>query len=134
MLRHSIDICSPLVSRGTGRDKSGPYIRIIHVCSLFVFMLSFLLPSSMSATTSTPDRAYQFTDIADVPIVDPNYIYNQLSYLTSNFQQREAGYTANAGHDQFAAYWSQEMVKNLQGFGPQVRRDEFPIAGWLQAS
>ena len=149
MLRHSIDICSPLVSRGTERDKSSPYIRSIYVCSLFVFTLSFLLLSSLAIATSTSKMAMAGAShmagasmagaspattlragIADVPIVDPNYIYNQLSYLTSNFQQREAGYTANAGHDQFAAYWSQEMVKNLQGFGPQVRRDEFPIAGW----
>ena len=99
--------------------------------SFFVslFMLSFLL-------AATPTSAYQsftvqqVTDAIDFPVVDPLYIYNQLAYLTANFQRREAGFVSNQGHDQFAAYWTQEMVKNLQGFGPQVRKDIFPIQGW----
>jgi len=101
---------------------------------MFIFMLSFLLPLGINANAYTSDTAHTTTYLpqsnTDFPVVDPNYIYNQLAYTTTNFQERQAGYVANAGHDQFAAYWSQEMVKNLQGFGPQVRQDQFPIHGW----
>jgi hypothetical protein len=69
-------------------------------------------------------------DDANFPVVDPLYIYGQLAYLTSNFQQREAGYVADKGHDHFATYWSQEMARNLQGFNPQIVRDDFAIHGW----
>ena len=37
------------------------------------------------------------------------------------------------GHDEFADYWSQEMVRDLQGLGPQVRRDTFPVTWFGQA-
>jgi hypothetical protein len=106
--------------------------RALCICGVLFIMLSFLLPTSTYATTLVPDTAHRSQNIADFPVVDPIYIYNQLSYLTTNFQSREAGYVSNQGHDRFAAYWSQEMVKNLQGFGPQVRRDEFPIHGWRE--
>ena len=71
----------------------------------------------------------------DQPAVDPNYIYDQLAFMATSFQRREAGYDNNLpvavnGHDEFAAYWTQEMQKDLAGFGPSVRRDTFPIAGW----
>src|SRR5437588_4864335 len=68
-------------------------------------------------------------DDVNFPIVDPVYIYNQLAYLTSHFQKREAGYVADQGHDHFAAYWAQEMARNLQGFHPQIARDSFAIQG-----
>ncbi len=103
-----------------------------YTCYMFFFTLSLLLPISTQASTHTAATSYHPLAVADFPVVDPIYIYNQLSYLTANFQGREAGYVANQGHDQFAAYWSQEMVKNLQGFGPQVRRDEFSIHGWRE--
>ncbi|HEV2582050.1 MAG TPA: M28 family peptidase, partial [Ktedonobacteraceae bacterium] len=70
----------------------------------------------------------------DFPVPDPLYIYDQFSYVTSHFQRREAGYTANGGHDQFAAYWAQEMATNLAGFGAQIKRDPFPIHGWRERS
>jgi len=71
----------------------------------------------------------------DFPAVDPNYIYNQLFYMVTHFQRREAGYNNDVppydkGHDKFATYWAQEMVRDLQGFGPQVRQDKFAIKGW----
>ncbi len=71
----------------------------------------------------------------DFPVVDPNYIYQELYTLATEFQHREAGYDTNLpptanGHDEFAAAWSAEMVRDLAGFGPQVRRDPFPVAGW----
>ncbi len=69
------------------------------------------------------------------PTVDPAYIYDQLAYMATHFQHREAGYDNNLpvtvnGHDEFAAYWQAEMLRNLQGFGAQARRDPFHIDGW----
>jgi hypothetical protein len=48
---------------------------------------------------------------------------------------REAGFDTDLppnqnGHDEFAAYWTQEMLRNLDGFGAQVRQDPFTIPGW----
>ena len=106
--------------------------RKIYSCYVLIFILSFSLPLSVDATPSMPNKAYPSQAIADFPVVDPIYIYNQLAYTTSHFQRRETGFTSNQGHDQFAAYWVQEMGRNLQGFGPQVRKDPFPIHGWSQ--
>ncbi len=109
----------------------------IYSCYVLVFILSFLLPLSANANTYASDIVHSTIHFSqsstDFPVVDPNYIYNQLAYTTTNFQERQAGYVVNAGHDRFAAYWSQEMIKNLQGFGPQVRQDQFPIHGWRES-
>jgi hypothetical protein len=105
--------------------------RLIRICCLCVLIYNFLLPVTVSANTSK--ITYRQKTSADFPTVDPDYIYNQLFYMATRFQHRSAGYTINQGHDQFAAYWSQEMVRDLQGFAPQVRRDNFPIAGWKGA-
>jgi hypothetical protein len=106
-------------------------------CYVLVFMLSFLLPLGATANTNVSTIMHSTIHFSqsstDFPVVDPNYIYNQLAYTTTNFQARQVGYVVNAGHDRFAAYWSQEMVKNLQGFGPQVRQDPFPIHGWRES-
>lgn len=118
--------------RKLGKSRSAKVYPGQYICCLLIFTLSLLLPMSTYATSHTVNHAYQPQSIADFPIVDPLYIYNQLAYLTSNFQSREAGFVADQGHDKFAAYWSQEIVKNLQGFGSQVRRDEFPIHGWRE--
>ncbi len=69
------------------------------------------------------------------PTVDPGYIYDQLFYMATHFQRRESGYDNNLpvtvnGHDEFAAYWQAEMLRDLQGFGAQARHDPFPLAGW----
>src|SRR5262249_38487574 len=61
--------------------------------------------------------------------------YDQLAYLAAHFLRREAGYDTNLppevnGHDEFATYWSKEMLRDLEGFGAQVRRDPFRIEGW----
>ena len=106
--------------------------RTTYLCYLLFLTFSLLLPTSTYAATHAPGVAHPSQASADFPVVDPLYIYNQLSYLTTNFQRREAGYVTNQGHDRLAAYWTQEMVKNLQGFGPQVRRDNFPIHGWRE--
>lgn len=104
--------------------------RVFYSCYVILFTLSFLLPVCTYADAHAPFIIQPPSNIADFPVVDPTYIYNQLAYTTTNFQRREAGFVSNQGHDQFAAYWTQEMVKNLQGFGPQVRKDVFPIQGW----
>ena len=105
--------------------------RLIRVGCLCVLLCNFLLPVTVSASTFKTTRGQE--RVADFPTVDPNYIYDQLFYMATHFQHRSAGYNVNSGHDQFAAYWSQEMVRDLQGFGPQVRRDNFPINGWRGA-
>src|SRR6185437_13766236 len=95
-------------------------------CAVLIIGCNLLFAQASSVAV----RAVAPADNADFPVVDPLYIYNQLAYLTTNFQQREAGYVANQGHDRFAAYWSQEMARNLQGFDPQIARDTFSIQGW----
>lgn len=95
-------------------------------CTALMIGCSLLCVQGSSVTV----RAVASAADTDFPVVDPLYIYNQLAYLTTNFQQREAGYVANQGHDRFAAYWSQEMARNLQGFNPQIARDTFSIQGW----
>jgi PKD repeat protein len=109
--------------------------RIITVCSLFLLITGFLLPAAMPVYAGSPTMGKQQHARADFPTVDPNYIYDQLFYMATSFQHREAGYDNNLpaninGHDEFANYWLQEMVKNLDGFGPQVRLDKFPVQGW----
>src|SRR5215470_1969543 len=100
---------------------------------LLILTLSFLIPATVNATT--PKSTNNQLALADFPTVDPGYIYDQLFYMASNFQHREAGYDNNLpvsinGHDEFATYWVQEMLANLAGFGAQVRRDAFPVQGW----
>src|SRR6266516_1731172 len=109
--------------------------RITSTYCLFLLIMSFLLPATIPAYAGSPEPGHQRHALADFPTVDPNYIYDQLFYMATNFQHREAGYDNNLpaninGHDEFASYWSQEMVKNLAGFGPQIRIDKFPVQGW----
>jgi Peptidase family M28/PKD domain len=111
--------------------------RSIHrVCCLFILTLCLFVPVTTYAHTSTSSlQQLRAVGNTDFPAVDPNYIYQQLFYMVTNFQHREAGYNSSItpdvrGHDQFADYWSQEAVRDLQGFGPHVRRDEFSIRGW----
>ena len=103
---------------------------VLGICLLFTIIVSSFLPLAALAQTHTTSPSHNPSINLDFPVPDPVYIYNQFAYVTSHFQRREAGYVANGGHDQFAAYWTQEMVSNLAGFGPQVRRDTFPIQGW----
>jgi hypothetical protein len=110
---------------------------VFTVCGLILLIISFFIPimRPASAHTSNGNIQAQPAAPADFPTVDPNYIYDQLFYMATSFQHREAGYDNNLpvtvnGHDEFAAYWSQEMQKDLAGFGPQVLRDEFKVDGW----
>src|SRR5437764_13405154 len=110
-------------------------LAVLSTCGLFLLTMSFLLNTPLPAHAHTSITKNQAHALADFPTVDPNYIYDQLFYMATSFQHREAGYDNNLpanvnGHDEFASYWSQEMVKNLAGFGPQVRIDKFPVQGW----
>lgn len=110
--------------------------RIASACCLFIILTSIfssentIINYAHSIISSKPLLAQ-----AGFPTVDPNYIYNQLYYMATSFQHREAGYDKNLpvkynGHDEFANYWTQEMARNLTGFGPQVLHDPFPVTGW----
>lgn len=111
--------------------------RISSACCLFFLAISTLLAtvSPIAASASIAKPTIQDRALADFPAVDPNYIYNQLFYMVTNFQHREAGYDNNLpvnvnGHDEFANYWSQELMKDVAGFGARVRRDTFNVTGW----
>src|SRR5437660_8695227 len=113
--------------------------RISCACCLFFLTISSLLTviSPTTASASSPKSTIQSHILADFPTVDPNYIYNQLFYMVTDFQHREAGYDNNLpvnvnGHDEFANYWSQELMRDVAGFGAQVRRDAFNVAGWQE--
>jgi hypothetical protein len=90
--------------------------------------------TAVNTGTATPVATVAGTT-GDVAAVDPNYIYNQLFYLATHFLRREAGYDnglppGQNGHDEFAAYWTQEITKDLAGFGPTARTDPFSVQGW----
>ena len=110
--------------------------QLVRTCCLFMLILGFFLPASANGGGAIKTNLSRTSStLADFPAVDPNYIYDQLFYMVTSFQHREAGYDNNLpvsvnGHDEFAAYWTQEMLNDLQGFGPQVLRDPFPIQGW----
>jgi len=111
--------------------------RVLTICCLIVLMSSFLLPvtAMASAQVQSGKTTQHSLALADFPTVDPNYIYDQLFYMVTHYQHREAGYDNNLpvnvnGHDEFANYWTQEITKDLQGFGPQTYVDKFPVQGW----
>ncbi len=106
-------------------------------CYLLLLIISVFLPTTVtgSLTDAKAHPTSQQSALADFPTVSPDYIYDQLSYMATHFQHREAGYDTNSsvsanGHDEFAAYWAQEMQHNLQGFGVQMRHDSFTVKGW----
>lgn len=109
--------------------------RTFTLCCLVALMSSFLLSATAMAQTQSGTTALHNAALADFPTVDPNYIYDQLYYMVTHYQHREAGYDNNLpvnvnGHDEFANYWTQEITKDLQGFGPQTTIDKFPVQGW----
>jgi hypothetical protein len=88
----------------------------------------------ISAGTSAANNQRSLAP-TNFPAVDPDYIYDQLFTMATRFLHREAGFDTNLppdvnGHDEFAAYWAQEMQRDLQGFGATVRRDPFTTPGW----
>ena len=93
-------------------------------CLFLLVCMFFLAAPAFAATYGTAQK----NAAPAFPAVDPQYVYNQLFYMGTHFLRREAGYDNNLpsmlnGHDEFAAYWTQEIMHNLQGFGAQVRRD-----------
>lgn len=110
--------------------------RTLTICCLLVLISNFLLPVTTMAQTQIGQTTLHNAILADFPTVDPNYIYDQLYYMVTHYQHREAGYDKNLsvnvnGHDEFANYWTQEITKDLQGFGPQTTIDKFPVQGWI---
>ncbi|HYB00067.1 MAG TPA: M28 family peptidase [Ktedonobacteraceae bacterium] len=108
------------------------FIQKLRFLCLSVLTVCFLIPSTVNATSQ---HSFLQEATADFPTVDPNYIYDQLAYMVTHFQRREAGYDNNLpvsvnGHDEFATYWAQEMQRNLTGFGAYVSHDSFAIQGW----
>ena len=112
--------------------------RTFAVCCVLTLLTGFVLPSTVTAHTTQEHSAnanQHQQALADFPTVDPNYIYDQLYYMVTHYQHRESGYDNNLpvnvnGHDEFASYWTQEITKDLQGFGPQTLIDKFPVQGW----
>jgi hypothetical protein len=67
-----------------------------------------------------------------LPAIDPDFVYDQLAYMVTHFQHREAGYAAGAsGHTGFARYWTAEMLRLLGQFGASARSYPFRIPGWV---
>lgn len=104
-------------------------------CLCALLISTCLMITTPITHASSPASNIQPHALADFPTVDPNYIYDQLYYMATSFQHREAGYDNNLpvkvnGHDEFANYWAQEMTRNLADFGPQAVRDPFHVDGW----
>lgn len=109
--------------------------RWTYVCLLWLIIstLSMTLPSPTLANQARPRVSANMQDhTLTAPGIDPNFIYQQLFYMVTHFQRREAGYQTQEGngHDGFAFYWSQEMLTLLGNYGATVQRDPFPIQGW----
>lgn len=111
-----------------------PYLLLSILIGLLVTQTACEMNAPGGHPASAPVNSSEQVNAADFAVVDPNYIYDQLFYMATHFLHREAGFDTNLapginGHDEFAAYWTQEMLSNLQGFGAQARNDPFP-AGW----
>jgi hypothetical protein len=116
--------------------RTGPGRKTLAISAAVLLLLgmSTCFPGLIPVASGT-SRAPSVPRSAGFPVVDPNYIYQELYTLVTHDLHREAGYDTNLpptvnGHDEFAAAWSEEMVRDLAGFGPQVRIDSFPISGW----
>lgn len=100
-----------------------------------LWLLAFMLAITLTPTAFAHDvrsSSGEQRATASVPGIDPNFIYDQLFYMVTHFQQREAGYSTQPGngHDAFANYWSQEMLTLLGNYGAEVHSDPFPLRGW----
>ena len=120
-----------------GWRQGARWARMLGMLGLCVALaMSACAPTPGPRVRATPSGAATPPSRADFPTVDPTYIYDQLFYLATHFLHRESGFDTNLppdqnGHDEFAAYWTQEITKDLQGFGPTARSDPFNITGWL---
>src|SRR5579875_2412457 len=110
-------------------------LRTVALVAMVIPLLLAACSPTGTTTTPTPTPTYPPPTQLDFATVDPNYIYDQLFYMATHFQHRQAGFDNNLpvnvnGHNEFAAYWAQEMQRDLAGFGPTVRRDSFHVDGW----
>jgi len=118
----------------TGRALRPPqYHQALVVGGMILLLLGMSLP--ILSPHAAKAAGSQKLATSDFPVVDPNYIYQELYTLVTRFPRRESGYDTNLppsvnGHDEFATAWAGEMMHDLAGFGPQVRMDSFPISGW----
>jgi hypothetical protein len=98
---------------------------------LLLFTLSIIFPpTSLASPHQGPVRR-----ATTVPGIDAGYIYQQLAFLATHFQRREAGYDTDLppvanGHDEFARYWVKQMLSLLSAYGAQVTSYPFPVRGW----
>src|SRR5215467_11214675 len=120
--------------RRPGRSSPARKTLAILGAVLLLVGMSACFPGLIPAASGAP-QAHQTPRSAGFAEVDPSYIYQELYALVTHNLHREAGYDTNLppavnGHDEFAADWSAEMMRDLAGFGPQVRIDSFPISGW----
>jgi hypothetical protein len=98
---------------------------------LVLLTLSGLLTPTAFASPQITPRASADT----VPGIDPSYIYQQLEYMVTHFQRREAGYDTGLppianGHDEFASYWVRQLLGQLSDYGASAARYPFPVQGW----
>jgi hypothetical protein len=119
------------------RDYVASRLRLLSVSlALFGALLAVSLPASAHGARATSLAHLSSLAPDQVPAVDPNYVYAQLFTMATHYLRRETGYDASLpptvnGHDEFATYWTQEILRDLSGFGPQARRDSFAAEGWL---
>ena len=120
--------------------KRQRFTMLLVVALSLAALASSFAPGVTASVAAAPDipqsvQPAPASPAVDFPTVDPSYIYHQLFYMVTHFQRREAGYDNNQpvsvnGHDEFAAYWQAEMLRDLQGFGAQARHDAFHVDGW----
>ena len=115
-----------------GRTRRAPGLLV----ALSLLALVACAPVSSTVQNLPTEVVGSPLPLADFPTVDPAYIYDQLAHVATSYLHREAGYDNGLppdqnGHDEFAAYWAQEMQADLAGFGPVVARDQFTVTGWV---
>jgi hypothetical protein len=108
------------------------FARLALICLAIALLFSACAPIVSRTPTPIPSPT---SGSGPRPAVDADYLYEQFSTLATRFVHREAGFDTELppdqnGHDEFAAYWTQEMLRNLDGFGARVRQDPFTIPGW----
>ncbi|HEX9067680.1 MAG TPA: M28 family peptidase [Ktedonobacterales bacterium] len=113
--------------------------RMTSRAALALAMVVVLGASACSSQARITDVTHSVTPTATpashAPLVDPTYIYDQLASMSGRFLHREAGFDTGLppsqnGHDEFAAYWAQELTHSLDGFGPRTTMDSFSFTGW----
>jgi peptidase M28-like protein/PKD domain-containing protein len=111
------------------------FSRTTSLWTIIALLATMLAPFALTASTLPHAALAEQPALTGAPEVDPHFIYTQLDYMATNFLKRESGYDNNLpptinGHDEFANYWTQQMLSLLGSYGAQARRDPFPIQGW----